>query len=97
MSKIAFFIHTRRKALVAFIRKRDPRVRAHKKELEEKRLEQERKTEENRRLKILEQLSQAKEYKESEEIRQSQLENLRERNEEIRVILICFRNILATL
>uniref|UniRef100_A0A0N4TBE8 DnaJ subfamily C member 2 n=1 Tax=Brugia pahangi TaxID=6280 RepID=A0A0N4TBE8_BRUPA len=54
------------RALAAFIRKRDPRVRAHRKELEEKRLEQERKTEENRRLKILEQLSQAKEYKESE-------------------------------
>lgn len=44
------------KALVAFIRKRDPRVHAHKKELVEKRLEQERKTEENRKLKILQQL-----------------------------------------
>ncbi|CAG9534429.1 unnamed protein product [Cercopithifilaria johnstoni] len=66
------------RALVAFIRKRDPRVHAHKKELKEKRLEQERKTEENRKLKILEQLSQTGEYKESEEVRQSQLENLRE-------------------
>uniref|UniRef100_A0A0R3S2G8 DnaJ homolog subfamily C member 21 n=1 Tax=Elaeophora elaphi TaxID=1147741 RepID=A0A0R3S2G8_9BILA len=66
------------RALVAFIRKRDPRVHAHKKELEDKRLEQERKTEESRKLKILKQLSQASEYKESEEVRQSQLENLRE-------------------
>ncbi|KAL3993963.1 DnaJ domain family protein [Acanthocheilonema viteae] len=66
------------RALVAFIRKRDPRVHAHKKELEEKRLEQERRIEENRKLKILEQLSQAGEYKESEEVQQSQLENLRE-------------------
>ncbi|KAK6103192.1 DnaJ domain family protein [Brugia pahangi] len=73
------------RALAAFIRKRDPRVRAHRKELEEKRLEQERKTEENRRLKILEQLSQAKEYKESEEVRQSQLENLREIEEALDV------------
>ncbi|KAM3719800.1 DnaJ [Dirofilaria immitis] len=66
------------RALVAFIRKRDPRVHAHKKELEKRRLEQERKTEENRKLKILEQLNQAGEYKEPEEIRKSQLENLRE-------------------
>ncbi|OZC10009.1 hypothetical protein X798_02855 [Onchocerca flexuosa] len=66
------------RALVAFIRKRDPRIHAHKKELEKRRLEQEKKTEENRKLKILEQLSQADEYKESEEVRKSQLENLRE-------------------
>ncbi|VDK88924.1 unnamed protein product [Litomosoides sigmodontis] len=66
------------RALVAFVRKRDPRVHAYKKMLEEKRLEQERRIEENRKLKILERLSQTSEYKESEEIRQSQLENLRE-------------------
>ncbi|EFO16886.1 hypothetical protein LOAG_11616 [Loa loa] len=46
------------RALVSFIRKRDPRVHAHKKELKER--------------------SQAGKYKESEEVRQSQLENLRE-------------------
>uniref|UniRef100_A0A915PC95 J domain-containing protein n=1 Tax=Setaria digitata TaxID=48799 RepID=A0A915PC95_9BILA len=66
------------RALVGFVRKRDPRAHFHKKELEKKRLEQERRTEENRKLRILEQISQAGEYKESEEVRQSQLENLRE-------------------
>lgn len=64
--------------LVNFIRKRDKRMKEHKKLLEKLRLEQEKKTEENRLERIKQNLSQIGEHKESEESRLSHLEDLKE-------------------
>ncbi|VDK44947.1 unnamed protein product [Anisakis simplex] len=64
--------------LVAYVRKRDKRLLEYRKVLEAKKLEQQRKNEENRVNMIRESLRQMGEYKESEEVRQKHLANLRE-------------------
>ncbi|PAV81151.1 hypothetical protein WR25_01812 [Diploscapter pachys] len=53
--------------LVAFIRKRDPRVKAYRQRLEEQQAESKRKAEENRRQQILRNQQLAAEYEENEE------------------------------
>ncbi|VDN51315.1 unnamed protein product [Dracunculus medinensis] len=64
--------------LISFVRKRDKRVQQYKKELEERRIEQHKKAEENRKQMIQNRLNQLNDYKETDEIRQNYLDNLRE-------------------
>ncbi|VDM97335.1 unnamed protein product [Thelazia callipaeda] len=63
-------------ALVAFVRRRDPRVHAHIEILKTKQTEAQRKAEEKRKQGILEQLSKADEYKELQEVQELYLEHL---------------------
>ncbi|VDD88541.1 unnamed protein product [Enterobius vermicularis] len=64
--------------LVNFIRKRDKRVKLHRKLLEERRLEQEKKTEENRLEMIRQNMLHFGKHKEAEETRLGHLEDLEE-------------------